>query len=120
MECYTCRCRYCGHDVSYSRVDAGRDIPCPRCSQSIRLPGKLATISAVESARIKDPLGLALEAGGFGLMFFFFPWGLFAGLALVVLGWKRCSGWVCGNCRARVKARWAEVCPQCKSKFGAD
>jgi hypothetical protein len=86
----------------------------------IRLPGKLARIAGVERAREKDIPGIAMEIGGFVLMFLFFPWGLLLGGVLVWLGWKRCNRWVCANCKAKVSSRWLPSCPSCKTKFGAE
>ena len=116
---YTCRCRFCGYTLAYMRADAGREIACTQCSQLIKLPGKLATISGVERARKKDLLGLSMEIGGFILMFLAYPWGLFIGLVLVIAGWRRCNAWLCGNCRTRLPSDTLESCPKCRIKFGA-
>lgn len=102
------------------RCDAGREIQCSRCTQPIKLPGKLAVIATVAPARRKDAAGLALEAAGVVSLFLFFPWGLFAGAVLIWLGWRKCNGWVCDNCGTPVQSRHAERCPGCRSKFGAD
>jgi hypothetical protein len=96
------------------------DARCPQCGQTIRLPGKLATVATLVRERRKDPLGIGLEVIGFVAMFFFFPWGMLIGAVVVFLGWRKSTALLCGNCRARVKRRSAEKCPECKVPFGTE
>ena len=96
------------------------DAKCPRCAQTIRLPGKLSSLATIRTARQKEPLGLALEIGGFIAMFFFFPWGILLGLILVFLGWRKSNRLVCSNCGTILKSRTAETCPACRSKFSSE
>jgi DNA-directed RNA polymerase subunit RPC12/RpoP len=116
----TCRCRFCGNLVPYMAVDAGREINCTRCGQRIKLPGHLAKLATVQRGRTRDPIGNAMEIGGFVLMFLFFPWGLIAGAILLAVGWRKTTGWTCSQCKARLKSRWLEACPKCRTKFTAD
>jgi len=116
----TCNCRYCGFLVCYTVEDIGRDIECSRCSQTIRLPGKLASIAALKRARRKDPVGLSMEIGGFLLVPFLFPWGLVAGATVIYFGWRRSTMLACSNCGTEIKDKTASNCPKCKSHFGSE
>lgn len=119
-ETLTCRCRYCGYQLSYPKADVGADANCPQCRQLFRLPGKLAPVATIVRRRQKNSLGLGLEIIGFVAMFFLFPWGLLAGIALVITGWRRSNILVCSSCSSRIADRTPETCPGCKSKFGSE
>jgi len=116
----TCRCRFCGYILCYPKEDVGTDAHCPQCSQSFRLPGKLATFSTIIRRREKNTLGIGLEILGFVCMFFFPPWGFIAGTLLIVVGWRRCNILLCENCGNRLWRRGLESCPKCRSKFTED
>src|ERR1051325_8636636 len=73
----TCRCRFCGYVLCYSRDDIGMDAQCPQCRQTLRLPGKLSLVATIIRRREKDQLAIAVEIIGFLCMFFAFPWGIF-------------------------------------------
>lgn len=117
---FNCRCRHCGYQVAYTSDNVGADVRCPNCGNTIRLPGKLQTMAAIRRARRSDRLGMAMEIGGFVSMFFFPPYGLFIGGALVYFGWRKTSALVCSNCNTLVPSRTAVKCVGCKSKFGSE
>jgi RNA polymerase subunit RPABC4/transcription elongation factor Spt4 len=98
----------------------GADARCPNCGQTIRFPGRLETVAAIRRSRRPDRLGLAMEIGGFAAMFFFPPYGLIVGVALVCLGWRKTNLLVCSNCNVIVPSRKVPKCPGCKSKFGSE
>lgn len=116
----TCRCRFCGYNICYSRDNVGADARCSNCGETIRLPGKLATVATIHRIRRKDRVGLSLEIGGFIVMFFLFPWGMLAGAVTVFFGWRRSTVLVCSNCHSVVANRLQEQCVGCKSKFGSE
>ena len=106
--------------MSYTSDNVGADARCTNCGQTIRLPGKLDTVAAIHRARRMDRRGLAMEIGGFVMMFFLFPWGMICGAVLVFFGWQKTNALVCSNCHTIVPARKAESCPGCRSRFGLD
>jgi hypothetical protein len=106
--------------ICYAAADVGYEARCPQCGQSVRLPGELARVAAIKRVRSLDLAGIALEAGGFLCMFFFPPWGLIAGAALIFLGWRKCHSLVCTNCGAKVRDRNAEKCQACRTPFGRE
>jgi hypothetical protein len=98
----------------------GADARCSNCGETIRLPGKLETVAAIHRIRRNDRTGLALEILGFVTMLFLFPWGLFAGAAIVYFGWRKSTVLVCSNCHSVVADQQQEKCTGCRSKFGSD
>jgi hypothetical protein len=114
---FTCRCRFCGYILCYQKEDVGTDAHCPQCGQSLRLPGKLATVSTIIRRRQKDPLGIGLEILGFVCMFFVPPWGFIVGTVLIIVGWRRSHILLCENCGARLPHRDLESCPNCRCRF---
>jgi hypothetical protein len=113
----TCRCRFCGYILCYPKEDVGTDAHCPQCGQSIRLPGKLASVSTIIRRRQKNPLGIGLEILGFISMFFLPPWGLIGGGVLITIGWRRSNILICENCGTRLRSRDLESCLKCRCKF---
>jgi predicted Zn-ribbon and HTH transcriptional regulator len=116
----TCQCRYCGYTICYSLDDVGHDARCSRCGQTIRLPGKLASIATLKRIRQKDIKGIGMELGGFALMFFLFPWGFVAGGTLLYFGWRKSTALVCSNCGNMVKDKDVSNCNKCRSSFSMD
>jgi|SRR6059058_3420323 hypothetical protein len=116
----TCNCRFCGYIVCYSVEDIGREIPCSRCSQYIRLPGKLVEIATLKRMRRKDNAGIAMEIGGFLLMFILFPWGFMAGVTVLYFGWRKSTALMCSACGTVVHDNTTGSCPKCRSNFGIE
>jgi hypothetical protein len=116
----TCKCRYCGNLLCYASEDVGRDVQCSRCSQTIRLPGKLQSLASIRRVRRKNLAGIAMELGGFGLMLFLFPWGLMAGIVVVYLGWRKSTILSCTQCAAQVAHKDVAACPNCRARFGPE
>jgi hypothetical protein len=106
--------------MCYSHDDIGHDAHCSGCGQTIRFPGKLASVAVIQRARRRNRAGLALEIAGFLPMPFFFPWGLIVGATVVYLGWKKSSMLVCSNCNISVQDQTLAECPGCRAKFGSD
>jgi hypothetical protein len=106
--------------MCYTREDIGHDARCSGCGQTIRLPGRLAAVAVVRSARRGNRAGLAMEIGGFLPMPFFFPWGMILGAAIVYLGWRKSTMLVCSNCNTPLTNRTAGECSGCRSKFSSE
>ena len=115
-----CRCRHCGYSLCYSADNVGADSRCSNCGETIRLPGKLSAVAGIHRARRTDRAGLALEIGGFLMMFFLYPYGLIGGAVIVYLGWRRCTVLVCSNCNSIVLTRDEDKCSGCKSSFDSE
>jgi hypothetical protein len=96
------------------------DARCSNCGQTIRLPGRLATVATIRTRRQTDRLGVGFEIIGFISMFILFPWGFFVGAGLVYFGWRKSNAFVCSSCGGRVKNRQVESCPNCRAKFSSD
>lgn len=117
---FNCRCRHCGYQIAYTSDNVGADARCPNCGNTIRYPGKLETVAAIQRARRTDHLGLAMEIGGFASMFFLFPYGIIVGATLVYFGWRKNSMLICSNCHSVIPSRQSTKCPGCKSRFGSE
>ena len=96
------------------------DAHCSQCGQTIRLAGRLASVTTIISRRHRNPAGIGLELLGFGCMFFVFPWGMIVGAAIVYAGWRKSNVLLCGNCGARVSSTALDKCPACKAGFTTD
>ena len=116
----TCRCRFCGYILSYSREDVGLDARCPQCAQTIRYPGKLASVATIVRTRRQDAFGWTLELLGFSCMFILFPFGPLAGAIALYFGWRRSNVLLCGHCHAVVPRPDLEGCSSCRTKFSSD
>ncbi len=106
--------------MCYTREDVGHDARCSSCGQTIKLPGKLASVAVVRSARRGNRAGLAMEIGGFLPMPFFFPWGMILGAAIVYMGWRKSTSFVCSNCGTPLQNRGQSECGGCRSKFSSE
>lgn len=120
MRTLTCRCRYCAYVICHSPDEIGLDARCPRCGQTIRLPGNLATVTSIRRVRKNEPVGVALELLGFASAFVLFPYGLIVAPGLLYMGWRKTNRLVCANCGSAVASKAAESCPGCKAKFSGE
>jgi hypothetical protein len=114
----TCRCRHCGANFPYLRIDAGCAGECPECRKAITLPGNLQGIAAKRRGRINEMRNLIPEIGGL-LLLFWYPIGSAVGVALIGYGWWKSRVWRCSNCEEIVKETDAR-CPFCKSAFASE
>lgn len=114
----TCRCRYCGKTFPYLRSDAGAQMECPECHNSVQLPGNLQNLATKRRSRVTSIPGLILEIGGFLLMFWF-PIGTVIGLVMVVIGFRQSYALRCSNCETPTLPS-ATRCAKCHAVFSSD
>lgn len=60
--------------------------------------------------------GAAVQAVGVLACFIAFPFGIIAGIALLLIGSRMAIGWKCSDCAGKVEKE-ASVCQHCRAKF---
>lgn len=61
-------------------------------------------------------VGGLLQIVGLFVCFLFFPFGLIAGIILMVIGHKKSYVYRCGKCRNRIDKE-IKICPTCKAQY---
>lgn len=62
-------------------------------------------------------VGALIQAVGIGLMFFWFPIGLFIGILFLLIGSSMAVYKICSNCGNKLVNKEVKVCPTCKASF---
>jgi hypothetical protein len=114
----TCRCRHCGANFPYLRIDSGAAAECPMCRGNVVLPGNLQAIAGKRRGRVNEVRNLVFEVGGF-LLLFWYPIGSIVGAGLIAVGWKKSRVWRCSNCE-EITTDAATKCAYCKSVFTSE
>jgi DNA-directed RNA polymerase subunit RPC12/RpoP len=117
----------CPHCFQHLEITESNDfVDCPECGHEFRVPDRQDAVQEFELAGKPEALptlkvvsdytilGPAIMIIGLIAIFIYFPFGILAGIMLILLGKSISIKRFCGNCGKRLRSRKIPHCPHCK------
>jgi hypothetical protein len=120
------RCPKCNAALELEGVSEGEIIDCPQCTMAFELQTQKKVMrvapkpqNLVRMKRKAELIGKGCFVQGVGLIlcFLFSPFGLIAGICILVVGGRMAYKLTCGSCGNKIEDKDVKMCPVCKANL---